>query len=224
MTRIRTARRLAVIAMAAGLATQTWPAKSQESKPMSDPTGTHIPQPAAPSLEADVTKALAVYDSSHDPADLRHATDLLIEQDGEVPADPAAAGQTRLQLWISVFVRFRRDIEPDFDPNKPPPLKPPPPVIDGKPAPPWLAAKDIEDPVKRQDFERQLAEGYARGQRFQTMLALSELRASTTERAVESLQDARHLLGLAPARIESALQDADIAPSDRAALRQAAAP
>jgi hypothetical protein len=227
MTQTGTAGRLALIALAIGLATLPRVAQSQENKPMSDQSAPARPQGEAPSVEAEVSKALAVYDGSHDASDLRHATDLLIEQDGEAPADPAAAaamGQERLRLWLAVFERFRRDVAPDFDPNKPPPLKPPPPIIDGKPVAPWIEAKDIEDPVKRQDFERQLQEGYAQGQRFQTMVALSDLRASTRERAVESLRDARHLLGLTPADIETGLRQADIAQSDREALGQAATP
>ncbi len=180
---------------------------------------------APSSLANEVGDALAVYDRTHAPDDLRHAGDVLVRDDGDVPPDPATAltrGFERLHLWLDVFARFHRDLPADFDPKHPPSRTITAPVIDGEQVPPWVGPEDIKDPVARKQFEDAIKANDLRVAQFTLLFKLSAVHAAMVERAVASLRDARATLGLPAADIAAALDGADMSGDDRAALRAAA--
>jgi hypothetical protein len=185
-------------------------------------TGTKtMSQSTTAALEPDVKAALQQYDRTKDPEALRNAADQLVREDGVVPDDPTAALQqarTRLQLWIAVFARFKRDLPADFDPANPPPWKAPAPIINGQPLPPWIEPKDLKDPAERKQAEDQLAAHDRRVQEFNRMFKLDQIHKTMVERAIDSLRNARDTLGLPAAEITGTLATAEIAPRDRTAL------
>lgn len=174
------------------------------------------------SIKADVSAILSRYDQSRDPPLLDDAADQIVREDGSVPPDPAqaaAAGHERLTLWLDVFSRFKRDLDPQFDPDKPPPNRVLPPKIDGMQLMPGVSPSQIPDPELRKKYEYDIAHNQERLEQFAIQLKLHEAHQSLLERAVESLKDARETLGLKPQDIEAALAKADITPADREALR-----
>ena len=193
------------------------PAQAQsttETKPMSQTS-------ASSTIEADVTAALAAYDRTRAPDALRDAADQLVRDDGVVPDDPAAAlqqGRTRLRLWVAVLSRFKRDLDPDFDPANPPSSRQPALVINGQEQPPWVEPKDLKDPAERKQAEDQIAAHDRRVDQFSGMFRLDAVHKSVMARAIDSLRNARDTLRLPAAEIAATVQKADLAPRDKTAL------
>jgi hypothetical protein len=173
------------------------------------------------SISADVARTLAHYDATRDPALLRDAGDQIVREDGSIPPDPAEAtraGHERLALWIDLFTRFKRDLDPSFDPDKPPHTRVSPPPIDGEQLMPGIDPAQIPDPVLRKQYEDEIARNAVRVEQFSVQSDLHEVHNAALERAAASLKDARDQLGLRAADIKIALDQADIIPADRAAL------
>jgi hypothetical protein len=185
----------------------------KEKHAMSDATG---------SIKAEVASILARYDQSRDPQLLGDAADQITREDGSAPPDPAQAAPAaheRLALWLDLFSRFKRDLDPGFDPDKPPPNRVLPPKMNGMQLPPGVPPSSIPDPELRKKYEYDIEHNQERLDRFAEQLKLHEAHQSLVERAVESLKDARETLGLKQQDIDAALAKADIAPADRDALR-----
>ena len=185
-----------------------------ETKPMSQTS-------ASTTIEADVNAALAVYDRTRAPDALRNAADQLVRDDGVVPEDPAAAlrqARARLRLWITVLSRFKRDLDPDFDPANPPSSRQPALVINGQEQPPWVEPKDLKEPAERKQAEDQIAAHNRRVAQFSGMFRLDAVHKTIMARAIDSLRNARDTLGLTAAEITAAVQKADIAPRDKTTL------
>jgi hypothetical protein len=177
---------------------------------------------ASPSaLERDVNSALATYDRTRSADALRDAVDAVAREDGTVPADPAAAlamGRMRLRLWIAVLSRFARDLDPDFDPAHPPPTSIAPPEINGEQMMPGTKPEDIADPKTRRAYEAAVAKNNERVKNFAAMYRLSQIHATTVERAAGSLRNARDTLGMPTAEIAATLRKSAIAAPDKSAL------
>jgi hypothetical protein len=179
------------------------------------------------SIKADVTSLLAQYDQTRDPTLLEDAGDQIVREDGAIPPDPAEAGPAgheRLSLWVSLFTRFKRDLNPQFDPDKPPPNRVLPPKIGGMQMMPGVPPSQIPDPAARRQYEDDIANNKDRLTQFAVQLKLHEVHRALLERAAGSLKDAHQNLGLKPADIEAALAKADILPSDRNALSSGVLP
>lgn len=176
---------------------------------------------ASSPIEADVAAALAEYDRTRAPEALRNAADQLVRDDGAVPDDPGKAlpqARARLRLWIAVLSRFKRDLDPNFDPANPPPWKAPAIIINGEPLPPWFKPEDLKDPAQRKQYDDAVAENARRVAQFSAMFKLNAIHDAMTEHAIASLCNARDTLGLPASEIVSTLQKADLAPRDKAAL------
>lgn len=178
-------------------------------------------QTSQPSTAAEVAAALATYDTSRAPEALQAAADQIVREDGTVPPDPAAAlqqGRERLRLWLDLFARLRRDLDPDFDPDHPPSLTVAPPKIGGAQLPPGVGPDDIADPAARKKYEEEIAKNSRRIEGFKAQFKLYQVHRTLLERAVDSLKNARDTLSLPGAEIAAAIRGADLLPSDRDAL------
>lgn len=207
---------LLAVFLLAGADASAPPANAQpkmETKPMSDST--------AAAIEAEVRKALAEYDASHAVATLQAASDALAREDGAVPPDPAQAlalARMQLGLWVEILARFKDGVEPWFDPDNPPATAVAPPIIDGAQMMPGTPPSAIKDPKQRAEYEAKIAENKRRVAAFTAMFRLHAIRATTVEKAAESLRNARDLLGLPAAEIATALAAGRLAAADRTAL------
>ena len=183
-------------------------------------------EPSASKIEPAVATPLASYDASHDVAALQDATDAAAREDGEALPDPAAAlarARLRVANWTAILARFKRDLDPDFDPDHPPPLTVEPPEVGGVQYPPGVRPSDIKDPKARREYETAIANNSERVQRFSAAVKLREAHEAILERAAESLRDAHETLALPVAELAAALDKADILPADRTTLRGAIA-
>jgi hypothetical protein len=188
--------------------------RPMEMKPMSDAS-------APSTLEADANAALAEYDKTRDPEALRNVADQIVREDGAIPPDPAAAlaqGRLRLKLWLVVFSRLHRDVDPDFDPDQPPSMTVAPPKIGGTQFPPGVRPTDLPDPEARRQYEEAVAANARRLEQFRVQLKLAELHDSLIERAIDSLRNARDTLGLGADDIGAVLLQADMIDADRDAV------
>jgi hypothetical protein len=172
-----------------------------------------------------IAARLAAYDATHDVASLQDATDAAAHDDGETLADPAAAlerGRVRIANWIAILSRFRRDIDPGFDPDNPPSARISPPGEMGDQYPPGIDPAAVKDPEMRRQYVIEIEKNQRRVALYLTALKLTEIHETTRERAAASLRDARQTLGVPSATIMSVLAAADITAADRAALQAAA--
>ena len=181
---------------------------------------------ATPSPESEVASALASYDQTLRPDMLRQAADAAAREDGNPPADPAAApaeARARVKMWTDILSRFRRDLDPGFDPTQPPSQAVQAPVVHGRRVFPLQRPADLTDPEERAALEKAIAERNTRVAQFERMATLAAVHGAVLEKAENSLRDARDVLGLSPAEIDAALAAADIAAADRHALHAAVA-
>jgi hypothetical protein len=186
-------------------------AQRTETKPMSDTTA----------VEAEVRKALAEYDASRAASSLQAAADALVREDGVVPPEPGQAlalARMQLGLWVEILGRFGRDLEPWFDPDNPPATAVAPPEIDGAQMMPGTPPSAIKDAKIRAEYEARIAENKRRVQAYTAMFRLHAIHGTTLDQAAASLRNARDVLGLPAAEIETALADRRIAAADRKAL------
>ena len=183
-------------------------------------SGTH-----AEAVDAAVAAALAKYDSSRDIASLQAAGDAASRHDGEYVTDPVAAqarGLQRLADWMAIFARFRRDIDPGFNPDKPPSMRITPPGPEGLQYMAGVDPKDVADPVLREKYIAAIKHNQEVIANFGFLSRLERLHRVLLEKAVASVQDAHEALGMATAEIVAALEPADMQPADKARLIAAA--
>jgi hypothetical protein len=172
-------------------------------------------------LEKDVTAALADYDKTRSPDALQHAADQVVREDGVAPADPAAGpaeAHVRLRLWMAVLGRFKRDLDPKFDPAHPPSMTVAPPKVGNAQFPPGVRPGDIKDPEARKKYEAAVKENERRVEQYKQQSKLHQMHATVVQSAVTSLRDVRDTLGMAVADITAALQKADILAADKKTL------
>lgn len=182
---------------------------------------------AQSAIRSKVIGTLSRYDQSRDPALLRDASDQVSQQDGSAPPDPEQArriGQDRIALWLEVFSRFKRDLDPGFDPDNAPTLRVMPPLVGNMQLPPGVPPSSIPDPELRRKYEQDIAGNRDRIRDFAAQNKLHEAHVAVLERAAESIRDAHATLGLSGQEIRSALAKGDVLPGDRNALFQAAQP
>jgi hypothetical protein len=169
-------------------------------------------------LEKDVTAALADYDKRRSPDALQNAADQVVREDGVTPADSAsgaAEAHVRLRLWMAVLGRFKRDLDPKFDPAHPPPLTVAPPKVGNAQFPPGVRPSDIKDAAARKQYEEAMKENDRRVEQYKQQSKLHEMHARIVQSAVNSLRDVRDTLGVAVAEIMATLQKADIIAADK---------
>jgi hypothetical protein len=179
---------------------------------------------ATASQRSEVASALGEYDKTRRAESLRRAADAAVREDGNPPADPATApteARERIRMWIDILSRFKRDLDPNFDPSHPPSQAVQAPVVHGQRVMPLRKPSDIKDPEERAALENAIAERDTRVQRFEAMATLAAVHDVILEKAEHSLVNARDLLGISAAEIDAALADSDIAPDDRKALHAA---
>ncbi len=176
-------------------------------------------------LDPAVAQALAKYDSGRDLASLQDAGDEAARHDGEVVADPAQAlarGNQRVANWVAIFGRFKRDLDPAFDPEKRPSMRITPPGPEGRQYAAGVDPKDVEDPVLREKYIAAVKKNDEIIRNFTFLSRLERLHRVILEKATKSLADARQTLGMPAPAIASALQRADLRPNDQKALLAAA--
>jgi hypothetical protein len=172
-----------------------------------------------------VATALAKYDAHRDLAALQEAGDEAARHDGEALPDPAEAharGMQRLDNWVAIFTRFKRDIEPTFDPEKRPSMRITPPGPEGLQYMAGVDPKDVEDPVLREKYIVALKKNEEMIRDYGFLSRLERLHRVMLEKATKSVEDAHHTLGLSPEEIRAVLQKADMHTGDRKALLAAA--
>jgi hypothetical protein len=172
-------------------------------------------------LDAAVAKALAKYDSDRDIASLQDAGDEAARQDGEALTDPAQAharGLQRLADWSAILSRFRRDLDPDFDPEKRPTMRITPPGPEGLQYMAGVDPKDVEDPVLREKYIAALKKNEEFISNYDFLSRLARLHQVMLEKATSSVADARQTLGLSPQDITASLEHADLQQADKRAL------
>ncbi len=178
-------------------------------------------QSAPAGLDPAVAEALAAYDASRQVAALRAAADAASLHDGEVPEDPAEApllARTRLAGWLAILARFRRDLEPDFNPEDPPARSLRPPGEAGLQYAPGVDPQAVKDPTLRRDYIAAIETHRERLARYGANVQMAKAHAAIRDRAAASIADAQRTLGLDRADIAAAIKGADLAPADRAAL------
>ena len=172
-------------------------------------------------IDPAVAEELAAYDKGRTIAALRAAADAAALHDGETPADPAAAqamARTRLADWIAILSRFKRDLDPDFNPDDPPATSIVPPGEFGNQYAPGVNPKDVKDPEMRRQYLIAIEQNRDKLRRFGANVKLAEAHTTIRDRAAASIRDARETLGLDAAEITAALAAGDITQSDREAL------
>ena len=182
--------------------------------------------PETRSQKSDVASALAAYDKTRRPDLLRQAADAAAQEDGNPPADPAAApaeARARIESWIAILSRFRRDLDQNFDPDHPPSTVVQAPVVHGRVLMPYQRPSDLKDPEERAALEKEIAGRDERVARFDAMATLAAAHDVVLEKAAHSLRDARDVLGLSAAQIDALIANADISPKDRSILHDAIA-
>lgn len=178
-------------------------------------------------IRADVVAKLAQYDQTREPSLLLYAGDQISSQDGAVSASPEQAkldANQRIELWAELFARFKRDLDPNFDPDKAPTLQVMPPPFKGMQLPPGTPPTSIQDPEWRRQYERDIADNKSRISSFALQNKLHEAHSAMLERAANSIRDAREKGGLSADEIRAGLAKSDVLPADRDALAKAAAP
>jgi hypothetical protein len=174
-------------------------------------------------LEKDVGAALADYDKTRSADALQHAADQVVREDGVAPDDPAASAaeaHVRLRLWMSVLGRFKRDVDPKFDPTHPPPLTVAPPKVGNTQFPPGIRPSDIKDAEVRKKYEAAIDENERRVDGYKQQSKLREMHARVVQSALGSLRDVRDTLGMPAPDIIAALQKADILAADKRTLSE----
>jgi hypothetical protein len=206
-------------ALLAAIALCVPPAGAQQQTEKAD-----MSQPEALPVEKDVAAALASYDATRQVEALQEAADAAARDDGEAVAEPDAAlarARARLGSWIAILSRFRRDLDPEFDPDHPPSINIIPPGKYGDQYAPGVNPKDVKDPEMRREYIIAIEKNKERLANFGFMVKLNTAHAAARERAAASIEDAHTTLGLPAAEIASALGHADILPADRDALTAA---
>lgn len=171
--------------------------------------------------DPDVAAQLADYDKTHAINALKDAAAAAARHDGEIPADPAAGpaiGQARLANWLDIMSRFRRDLDPDFDPDHPPSMNIVPPGPHGRQYAPGVNPKDVKDPVMREAYIAAIEKNRILLQNFGANIKLQEAQLVVREQAISSISDAQTTLGLTAAAIRASVTAASLLESDRAAL------
>jgi len=187
--------------------------------------GNSMSQSNAGPVDPAVAKALAKYDADRDLASLQDAGDEAARHDGEVLTDPAEAhvrGMQRLANWVAIFARFKRDIDPDFNPDKRPSMRITPPGPEGLQYMAGVDPKDVEDPVLREKYIAALKKNDELIRDYAFLSRLERLHRVMLEKATQSVADAHQTLGLSPQEIIAVLQKADMQPGDQKALLAAA--
>ncbi len=182
-------------------------------------------QPSPGPLDPAVAQALAKYDAGRDLASLQDAGDEAARHDGEALPDPAQAharGIERVANWAAIFARFKRDLDPAFDPEKRPSMRITPPGPEGLQYAAGVDPKDVEDPGLRERYIAAVKKNEEIIQNFAFLSRLERLHRVLLEKATKSLADARQTLGLPAPAIVAALQKADLSPNDQKALLAAA--
>jgi hypothetical protein len=182
-------------------------------------------QSESAAIDPEVARALAQYDAGRDLAALQDASDEAASHDGEAVADPAEAharGMQRLANWVAIFARFKRDIDPDFDPEKRPSIRITPPGPEGLQYMPGVDPKDVEDPVLREKYIAAIKKNNDLIRDYGFLSRLERLRRVVLEKATQSVMDAHQTLGMPAEEIVAVLQKADMQSGDRAALLAAA--
>ena len=172
-----------------------------------------------------VSAALAKYDANRDLASLQEAGDEAARHDGETVDDPAQAharGMERLAAWTAILSRFKRDIDPAFDPEKRPSLRITPPGPEGLQYMAGVDPKDVEDPGLRERYIAAIKKNEELIRDYSFLSRLERLHRTIREKAGKSVADAHSTLGLPTEEIIGALQDADIQPADEKHLLAAA--
>ena len=168
-----------------------------------------------------VAHKLADYDRSRSPEALSEAAEAAALHDGEPAADPAAAlatARTRVRDWIAVLSRFRRDMDPDFDPNRKLTMNIVPPGPTGNQYAPGVDPKDVRDPEMRRAYVAEIAKNQERIKNFTANLRLYQAHKAIVEKAAQSIADAHQTLGMPATELSALLGQAEILPGDRAAL------
>jgi hypothetical protein len=215
MTRLRLWAAVVAMGVAAQSAGESGRAAGQEARTMSDSNDENA-------IRAQVTATLARYDQTHAPSLLQDVGDEITREDGAVPQDAAAGkaiGEARLALWAEVFARFKRDLDPDFDPEHAPSAQVTPPPFNGVQLRPGVDPAKIADPSIRTQYEAHIAKNERRVKEFVLQSNLHQVHASLLDRAGASILDAHQMLGLSAAEIGAALEKGDMLDADRAALK-----
>ncbi len=183
------------------------------------------PDAASPDVfppDAEVSERLEEYDETRLPLALKQAADAAALHDGETPGDPASAdalARQRVAGWLAILERVKRDLDPAFDPAKPPPRRvTPPPTASGAQLPPGALPDDLKDPAARQAYVAAMQQNADRITSFARDLKLHQAHAVVLERAPQSVADAHTSLGLPVEEIEAMIERADIQAADRDAL------
>ena len=178
-------------------------------------------------IRSEATATLRRYDETRQAAMLQQAGDQISRDDGTAPPDPALArriGQDRVVLWAELLARFKRDLDPDFDPDNAPTMQIMPPLVGNMQLPPGVPPSAITDPALRHKYEQDIAANKTRIARYAEQNRLHEAHVAMLERAEDSVRDAHDKLGLSAEEIRAALAKGDILPNDREALLKAALP
>jgi hypothetical protein len=187
--------------------------------------GNSMSQSNSGPVDPAVAKALAKYDADRDLASLQSAGDEAARHDGEAVDDPAQAharGMQRLADWSAIFARFKRDIDPNFDPDKRPSIRITPPGPEGLQYMPGVDPKDVEDPVLREKYIAAIKKNNELIRDYAFLSKLERLHRVMLEKATKSVADAHQTLGLSSQEIAGVLQKADMQPGDQKALLAAA--
>lgn len=176
-------------------------------------------------LDPAVAKALAKYDADRDLDSLQSASDEAAQHDGDTLDDPEEAharGMQRLANWTAILARFKRDIDPNFDPEKRPSTRITPPGPEGLQYMAGVDPKDVEDPVLRDKYLDAIKKNNELIRNYGFLSRLERLHRVIMEKATNSVADAHQTLGLSSQEIAAVLQKADLQPGDRTALLKAA--
>ncbi|MBV8913251.1 MAG: hypothetical protein JOZ05_09460, partial [Acetobacteraceae bacterium] len=128
----------------------------------------------------------------------------------------------RVAGWVAILARLKRDMDPQFDPAKPPSRNvAPPPMASGAQLPPGASPNDIKDPDARQAYIAAIEQNRQRIADYGKNTKLYQAHEVIIERAPPSIADANKTLGLPMHDIEAIIAAADITNADRAALTAA---
>jgi hypothetical protein len=177
-----------------------------------------VSQTAQTPLEKDVGAALADYDKTRSPDALQHAADQVVREDGIAPANSLAGvaqAEARLRLWMAVLGRFKRDLDPKYDPAHPPSMTVAPPKVGNAQLPPGVKPGDIKDPEARKKYEAALKDNERRVEQYKQQAKLHEMHDRVVQSAITSLRDARDTLGMMVTDITATLQKAEILAADK---------
>lgn len=191
------------------------------AQPVKEPA--HMPSDPGQGNGQAVLSLLETYDAGRDPAQLQAAADRVAAeapQQGEASPSPDAMRE-KLGLWLAVLARFGRDLDPGFDPARPPPLTVAPPKVGNAQMPPGVRPSDLKDPEARAQYEAAIADNAKRVQAFKLQARLYALHETVLHDATDFLKGAEQAGGLSAADVQTALGTATLLPSDRTALTDA---